>query len=103
MRELTAEPVDAGGVRTLRPGAATTQGRATAPTMSPSLSNGRPSLPPNLGVVRAMPPKALPIELTKMERHPSVVASVHAAGLRSLFGRGSGAARARTDRRISRR
>ena len=35
-----------------------------------SLSNGRPSLPPNLGVVRAMPPKALPILLTKMERHP---------------------------------
>ena len=34
------------------------------------LSNGRPSLPPNLGVVRAMPPKALPIEVTKMERHP---------------------------------
>lgn len=34
------------------------------------LSNGRPGLAINLGVVRALPPKKLPIEVIKMERHP---------------------------------
>lgn len=34
------------------------------------LANGRPAANVNLGVVRALPPRALPITVTKMERHP---------------------------------
>ena len=32
--------------------------------------NGRPGLDVNLGVVRAHPPKSLPLSVAKMERHP---------------------------------
>lgn len=34
------------------------------------LSNGRPGIDINLGVVRALPAKTLPMEVTKLERHP---------------------------------
>ena len=69
MREITAEPVDAEafhayGQVLMDPGANNRTDYVA------NLSNGRPTLPPNLGVVRAMPPKTLPIQVTKMERHP---------------------------------
>ncbi|NQV58145.1 MAG: ureidoglycolate lyase [Alphaproteobacteria bacterium] len=34
------------------------------------ISNGRPGIEINLAVVRALPPKRLPIEVIKLERHP---------------------------------
>lgn len=69
MRELTAEPVDAEAFEPYGQ-VLVDPGPDKRTDYVASLSNGRPSLPPNLGVVRAMPPQLLPIMLTKMERHP---------------------------------
>jgi len=69
MKELTAELVDASAFEPYGQ-VLNDPGPGNRTDYVAKLSNGRPSLPPNLGVVRAMPPKTLPIELTKMERHP---------------------------------
>ena len=69
MRELTAQPIE--------PAAFQDYGQVLSDPSpdnrrdyAAQLSNGRPGVEINLAVTRANPPKALPIEVTKMERHP---------------------------------
>ncbi len=69
MRDLIAQPIEASafepyGQVLSDPGAVRRKNYAA------QLSNGRPGIDPNLAVVRALPPARLPIEVTKMERHP---------------------------------
>ncbi|MDE0942118.1 MAG: ureidoglycolate lyase [Alphaproteobacteria bacterium] len=69
MRELKAEPIDQAA---FEPYGQTLSdpGVGNRTDYAAQLSNGRADANINLAVVRANPPKALPIDVVKMERHP---------------------------------
>jgi|FLOH01.1.fsa_nt_gi ureidoglycolate lyase len=69
MRELVAEPLDAAAFEPYGQVLAD-PGPNNRTDYAARLTNGRPDIAVNLGVVRAMPPAALPVQIKKMERHP---------------------------------
>ena len=69
MRELTAEPIKKAAFEPYGQ-VLSDPGQDNRSDYVGQISNGRPGLDVNLAVVRALPPKALPIEVIKMERHP---------------------------------
>jgi ureidoglycolate lyase len=69
MRELAAQPIEAAAFEPYGQ-VLSDPGPDNRRNYAAQLSNGRPGIEINLGVTRAMPPEALPIEVTKMERHP---------------------------------
>ncbi|MBT3330379.1 MAG: ureidoglycolate hydrolase [Rhodospirillaceae bacterium] len=69
MRELIAEPIEQAAFEPYGQTLSTpVSGNRT--DYAAQLSNGRPGVDINLAVVRANPPKTLPIDVVKMERHP---------------------------------
>ena len=69
MHELVAEPLDVAAFESYGQVLAD-PGPTNRTDYAARLTNGRPELGGNLGVVRAMPPARLPIRISKMERHP---------------------------------
>jgi len=69
MRELAAQPIEAAAFEPYGQ-VLSDPGPGNRSDYVGQISNGRPGLEVNLAVVRALPPKALPIEVVKMERHP---------------------------------
>lgn len=69
MRELTAEPIEETAFAPYGQ-VLSDPGPGNRSNYAAQVSNGRPGIDINLAVMRAMPPEKLPIEVTKMERHP---------------------------------
>ncbi|MEQ8248900.1 MAG: ureidoglycolate lyase [Alphaproteobacteria bacterium] len=69
MRDLVAEPLDPAAFEVYGQ-VLVDPGPTNRTDYAARLTNSRPELPVNLGVVRAMPPAKLPIRVAKMERHP---------------------------------
>lgn len=69
MQELAAQPIEAAAFEPYGQ-VLSDPGPDNRTNYAGQLSNGRPGVDANLAVVRALPPKTLPIEVTKMERHP---------------------------------
>lgn len=69
MRELTAQPIEKDAFAPYGQ-LLSDPGHGNRSDYAADVSNGRPGVGINLAVVRASPPKTLPIDVVKMERHP---------------------------------